>query len=547
MLLFKLFNFYLITLLSYFSIAGYGAKLVKTFEKSIRKSVSESFFYGLILVLPICVLKISFFNNNIEITILIFLIGLFFFLHNFKFKEFYLDTIILFAIFIGLLISKTHEDFYYYHLQFIREINNDQFVLGLAVADIKYIYGSSVAYLQSMYIFNEDYKYIHVPIFLFFSSCLIFFIFQALDKKNTNIEIFFSFFISILLLIKFKRVSEFGYDYIYHFIFFFIFFKFFIKEKKSNDLFFLTAFFIILIFIKPIAILLFPFYLFFILKIYSNFFKLRKIEYFKFIFLIILVLVFLINIFVKSGCLLIPSKYTCVENLAWSVNYKESNLKKAISWSKGFYHQDKNIRIHNEINYNKNYNWIKNWSQGHFKHKIRDYLGVLVLVFFLILVLNFNFSGRENELKNFYYLTLYFTSVLTLFLWFSIIPQFRFGISQITLVFFFTFYSFISKYIKFDKIKNLHWLIFFSLFVYILGNVLRINDEFLRIDQYKFVNFPYVNLRTVEHKKKETENFYYYYADKSDCINSRPICSTKDIIVKKSNIFLVLIDKNRLQ
>ena len=249
----------------------------------------------------------------------------------------------------------------------------------------------------------------------------------------------------------------------------------------------------------------------------------------------------------KSGCLLIPSKYTCVENLAWSVNYKESNLKKAISWSKGFYHQDKNIRIHNEINYNKNFNWIKNWSQGHFKHKIRDYLGVLVLVFFLILVLNFNFSGRENELKNFYYLTLYFTSVLTLFLWFSIIPQFRFGISQITLVFFFTFYSFISKYIKFDKIKNLHWLIFFSLFVYILGNVLRINDEFLRIDQYKFVNFPYVNLRTVEHKKKETENFYYYYADKSDCINSRPICSTKDIIVKKSNIFLVLIDKNRLQ
>ena len=323
-------------------------------------------------------------------------------------------------------------------MQFIREINNDLFVLGLAVADIKYIYGSSVAYLQSMYFFNEDYKYIHIPIFLFFSSFLIFFIFQAFQKKNSKIEIFFSIFISILLLIKFKRVSEFGYDYIYHFLFFFIFFNFFIK--RSDNLFFLTAFFLILIFIKNVAILLFPFYLFFILKNYSNFLKIRKVQFSKFIFLFILVLIFLTNIFINSGCILIPSKYTCAKNIAWSVNYNESNLKKAISWSKGYYHQEKHLSIQDEIIYNKNFNWIKNWSSNHFKHKIRDYLGVLVLIFFLIFVFNFDFSERQKNLKSFYYLTLYFTSLLSLYLWFSLIPQFRFGISQITISFYFTFY-----------------------------------------------------------------------------------------------------------
>ena len=198
------------------------------------------------------------FNAHVGISISLFLIGIFFFFNQFKFKDFYLDAIIYLLIFIGLIISKTHEDFYYYHLQFIREINNDLFVLGLAVADIKYIYGSSVAYLQSLYFFNEDYKYIHIPIFLFFSSCLIFFIFQAFQKKNSKIEIFFSIFISILLLIKFKRVSEFGYDYIYHFLFFFIFFNFFIK--RSDNLFFLTAFFYT-IFIKSNYFSLFIYFL----------------------------------------------------------------------------------------------------------------------------------------------------------------------------------------------------------------------------------------------------------------------------------------------
>ena len=79
MFLFKLINFYLILLLSYFSIAGYGSRLIRIFKKSTHKSVSESFFYGLILILPICILKISIFNTHVGISIFLFLIGIFFF------------------------------------------------------------------------------------------------------------------------------------------------------------------------------------------------------------------------------------------------------------------------------------------------------------------------------------------------------------------------------------------------------------------------------------------------------------------------------------
>lgn len=46
---------------------------------------------------------------------------------------------------------------------------------------------------------------------------------------------------------------------------------------------------------------------------------------------------------------------------------------------------------------------------------------------------------------------------------------------------------------------------------------------------------------------KTHEDFYYYHADRSDCINTKPICSTKEIIVKKSDNFLILIDKKKLQ
>ena len=51
----------------------------------------------------------------------------------------------------------------------------------------------------------------------------------------------------------------------------------------------------------------------------------------------------------------------------------------------GQYH----LNIQNEITYNKNFNWIKNWSSNHFKHKIIDYLGVLVLLFFFNFYIEF--------------------------------------------------------------------------------------------------------------------------------------------------------------
>ena len=546
MFLIKIIFFYLLLLLSYFSISGYGKKLTIFFDHNHNKNVSESFFYGLLVIIPLSVLKVTLLNTNLVASIFILIIGIIFFFKYFKIKDFYKDTVILLLLFLGLLISKTHEDFYYYHLQYLREINNEFYVLGIAVADIKYIYGSSIAYLQSIFVINENYNFIHIPIFLFFSSSVIFFLREIFNKKNNDLEIFYSIFICILLLVKFKRISEFGYDYIYHFLFFFVFYSFFLKNNKN--LFFLSSFFIILIFIKNTAFLLFPFYILFLLKNYLNFESLRKFNFLKLFILTSLCLIFIINIFFKSGCILIPSKITCLnKNIPWTVNYKESNFKTAISWAKGYYHQNENFKIASEDEFNKNFKWTKNWFSNHFKNKISEYLFLLLFLKILILILNFNLKAKKNLQDKKKIIFLFFTSLISLCLWFSIMPQFRFGISQITLVFFFPLYLISYKYFNFRKISRVVLLLIFSISIYNFSNLYRINKELLREDLYKFSNFPYVNIRSIQHKKKQTENFYYFYADKSDCINSKPICSTKEIDVKKVNKLIILSNKNMLQ
>ncbi len=546
MLLIKIIFFYLLLLLSYFSIAGYGKKITIFFNNNNNKNASECFFYGLIVIIPLSILKVTLFNTNLVASLIILFFGIILFFKYFKIKDLYQDIIILIFLFLGLLISKTHEDFYYYHLQYLREINNEFYVLGLAVADIKYIYGSSIAYLQSIFVINENYNYIHIPIFLFFSSTTIFFLKEIFNKKNNDLETFYSLFISILLLIKFKRISEFGYDYIYHFLFFFIFYSFFLKNNKN--LFFLSSFFIILIFIKNTSFLLIPFYILFLLKNFLNLESLRNFNLLKLFIVTSLCSIFIINIFLKSGCILIPSKITCLnKNIPWTVNYKESNAKTAISWAKGYYHQDENVRITSEDEFNKKFRWTKNWFSNHFKNKVSEYLLVLLFCTALILIFNINLKTKKNLQDKRKIIFLFLTSLISLCLWFSIIPQFRFGISQITLTFFFPLYFIAYKYFNFKKLIRLVLLLIFSLSIYNFSNLYRINKEFSRKDLHKFSNFPFVNIRNVQHKKKQSENFYYYYADKSDCINSKPICSTKEINVKKMNKLIVLSNKKMLQ
>lgn len=189
-------QFYFLLFFSFISISGFGIIFSSLFKKKINyhNTNDNNFFNGILLLLPICYIKIFLFDIDVLLSIFVFLIGIFFYFKKFEKSSFLLELLITLIFFIGIIISKTHEDFFYYHLQYIREISSDKFIFGLAVADIKYFYGSSIAYLQSMYIFESDkFNFIHIPIFLFYLSTLIFFLKKIFLEKTFNIKFFFLF------------------------------------------------------------------------------------------------------------------------------------------------------------------------------------------------------------------------------------------------------------------------------------------------------------------------------------------------------------------
>lgn len=127
-----------------------------------------------------------------------------------------------------LLISKTHEDFTGYHIQSINEIFYNKLTFG--VVNINAAHISLLSYVQALYFLPIfDSKLIHIPVFLIYISTLGYF---YLILKNQNLkkeETFFACFVIFVLIIKFARLSEYGYDYIAQFIILIVFHKLFFK------------------------------------------------------------------------------------------------------------------------------------------------------------------------------------------------------------------------------------------------------------------------------------------------------------------------------
>ena len=151
----KTIFFYLIVLLSYISVSGYGSILNKKIFKNFYKN--DNFFELLNFVLGVIALSILgylFFLlsiKNIFVNLGILILGLFlYFIYNknIKINKIIINSIILIFIFTGLIISKTHEDFIPYHFPFIEIITNSDAILGMGKIEINYVYTPLIAYLR---------------------------------------------------------------------------------------------------------------------------------------------------------------------------------------------------------------------------------------------------------------------------------------------------------------------------------------------------------------------------------------------------------------
>ena len=158
-------NFNLVILFVFYcliicSVVGYGLILSKYFFKE-KENYNFGYLgiYGLIILILYSYIINLVFSPSLTHNITLFLLGFanfIFFIKekfnkiNIEFKKFFLIFLILF---IAILISKTHDDFSYYHFQYSYYLTQQPVVLGIGNFGLGLRTPSSLFYLNSLVYF----------------------------------------------------------------------------------------------------------------------------------------------------------------------------------------------------------------------------------------------------------------------------------------------------------------------------------------------------------------------------------------------------------
>ena len=144
--------FFIVYLLSLISIAGYGIILNNLLFKgtvNIQQNINifSSFFLGLPFLMVAGFINYVLFGYHQVSNILIIIFGILGFFYNFKLSNNFFKSFMVPAIlFIGILISKGHTDFQYYHFQHLKELVNGKLDFGLGNLALRYGHSSLFSY-----------------------------------------------------------------------------------------------------------------------------------------------------------------------------------------------------------------------------------------------------------------------------------------------------------------------------------------------------------------------------------------------------------------
>jgi hypothetical protein len=521
LVLFKTILFFLIALLYFYSISGYGKLIYGNYLKKTNYNFFELFIFGSIFQIILgFLIHISFGTNEYFNTFVLILGSILYFFYKKELNNVSLKYVSGFflVIFSVLLISKTHADFVYYHHWAVHEIFYNKIRIGTYLLNQNYFYSSLLAYSQSLIVIPFfDFKLIHFPIFFIYFSVLGYFIFLSLKKIN-NSERFFSLMIVMILLIKFNRLTEFGYDYISQFLLLIVFHKIYFYKKNQIELKKAISFFMLCILIKPNSLLFFPIILY---LLYGNRVKfLFSLINFKNFLFYAMIFVLLSTSFLRSGCVFYPINATCFskEKVFWSEKKNVKEFSKHVSlWAKAYnVHIKKGTKYKQIIDreeYNKSLNWFKYWVEHHFFYKIFEFFLIIISIMIIIHIYLTREKPFQKQITTEYNI-LFCLSFISLIFWLLIIPQFRFGFSIIIIFIYLLLNYFLKFEISLNKKKFLK-LILLSLFILNLKNIVRIQDRFEREDFWKFTNFPFYNAQEIKKIKDrktlniEKENFFY--------------------------------------
>jgi hypothetical protein len=203
-------------------------------------------------------------------------------------------------------------------------------------------------------------------------------------------------------------------------------------------------------------------------------------------------------------------------------------------WAKNFYHQYGVERIEDKFSYLKNFTWVKHWFYRHFIEKIIESILIIFFLYFFLYLFTRKKLFESKEIKK---LSFFFFAVLiSVFIWFLLLPQFRFGFFIIYLLIFFLLNLFTKRILILSN-KFYAYLICVVILFFIVNNLIRINSEFKRQDEFKYKNFPWFQLVDRQFKTKLTGDLLYFVpTDKIlSCYNIPSICSLNSIKIKSNN------------
>ena len=512
--------FYTFTLLYFFSLTGYGKLLLSfAFNKNLYFNPFEVTLFGTVFNLVVGYLLYFTFGFNSYLNLIFLLLGIVLFYFLFEKKD--IKYILKYGFFILLffsfvIISKTHEDFPSYHFQSIKDIFENKLTFGGVNIDLRFAHASLFVFVQSFSIIPYFlYKFVNVSIFITYFCVLGYFYHQSKISRLNKLENFFCNFLLILLIIKFTRLSEYGYDYITQFLLLIVFHKIFFYKNDIIEVYKSLLIFIFTILIKPVAILFSPLFLILFYKnnVKQLFLKISK----KFLVILFLLQVILLsNSFIRTGCIFYPLNLSCFPKdiIKWSAKDDLKSYSNMVQlWAKGYYHQDKSKYDEklSEKNFKDNFNWVKYWIDIHFFYKISEFLLIIISIFIVFLIFIIKVQWRSFLYKSKEPFISILLSFLSIFFWFNFAPDFRFGFAAL-LIFTFCIFIFFFKKDFFFIEKRMKIFLCLAILFFNIKNFNRIYKEFNREDHFQFKNFPWFSNHSldIDISKFRIEDYGYY-------------------------------------
>ena len=509
---FLLIFFYFILI---FSILGYG----KFFCLLCKENFNLG-FTGLIGILFLIIL--SYLTNFItthgyihNLTIialgLLFLIY-FIFKKYFVFKDLKITFFIFSILFIGLLMYKNHDDFITYHFPYSLTLVNFKKIIGLGNITSGFTTPSSIFYLNSLFYLPGIKFYLMnsgAILIMGFSNLALIDVLKNNLKNNNKFIFFLTAFSFVFINTVFYRIAEHGTDrsaLILVFLLSIVFLdsinynKNFIKKNLYNSYFKIIILITLIISLKSfylIYIVLFFLWIYYFRKTLFRRLIIKKLLNNRFFYLCFTgISLFILTVFLNTGCLIFPASFTCFDNYSWSMDVSQvKNFKNWFEqWAKAG--AAPNFRVEDPENYIQGFNWFYGWIERYFFTKVTDFLLVITIIISVFMFL-FIYRKKKNIYNNKIKFKLFYLFIFLFCLeWFYNHPALRYGgYSILALVFFIPISLYLSRFNNkiVDLNKKLKILVLLTFIIFVSKNINRIYDEKLKYG-YQVFNEPYFYL-----------------------------------------------------